>query len=266
METLRMYIRLIGISFRGRIQFRADFLVGLVSVITLNAFSLLTIGVVLGQFKAIAGWTLWEIVFLYCLWLLGHSLYSMLFWHIDELEYYLIQGTFDMFLVRPLSPMLQFLGREINYVGFADILVAVSGLVLSTRTLGLQLEGWHFAYLAVIAVSGALIELTLTLMLACIAFWTGRSAASIGTVLTVSFVIQRYPVDMFAQWFRVFVTCLLPVAFLNFYPAQLLLGKVQPGQPWAWLSYMPPVVALILIGLTAVVWKNGLRQYNSAGG
>jgi len=73
-------------------------------------------------------------------------------------------------------------------------------------------------------------------------------------------------VDMFATWFRVFVTCLLPVAFINFYPARLLLGKAIPGEPWAWLSYMPPVVALILVGLTAQVWKKGIRQYSSAGG
>jgi ABC-2 type transport system permease protein len=114
MDTLRMYFKLIGISFRGRMQFRTDFIVGVISVIVLNVFSLATIGVVLNQFQSLAGWTIWEIVFLYSLWMLGHSLFSLLFWHMDELEFFLIHGTFDMFLIRPISPFLQFMGAQIN--------------------------------------------------------------------------------------------------------------------------------------------------------
>lgn len=266
MDTLRLYFKLLGISFRGRMQFRTDFLVGLVSVMVLNAFSLGTIGVVLSRFHSVAGWTIWEIVFLYCLFLLGHSLYSLLFWHVDELEFYLIQGTFDMFLIRPLSPIVQFLGREINYVGIGDVLVAVSGLALAIFKLGLDLGGWQILYMGLAALSGALIELSITLMLACIAFWTGRSAMTINTVLSVSWILQRYPVDMFASWFRVFVTGLLPVAFVNYYPARFLLGKIPPGDPWGFLSYFPPLVALGLAWLASRVWRRGLRAYSSSGG
>jgi len=74
-----------------------------------------------------------------------------------------------------------------------------------------------------------LIEFGITLGLACIAFWTGRSAMSINTVMQVSFVIQRYPVDMYGAWFRVFVTCVVPVLLINYYPAKFLLGKVAAG-------------------------------------
>jgi ABC-2 type transport system permease protein len=264
-ETLRMYAKLIGISFRSRMQFRTDFFVGLLSVVVLNAFSLATIGVVLLQFQTLAGWTIWEIVFLYSLWVLGHSLFSLLFWHMEDLEFYLVQGSFDMFLVRPISPFLQFLGREINYTGFADILVGVVGMSLALANLDLQWNAWHAVYLLVVILSGTLIEFAITLSLACIAFWTGRSASSINTVMQVSFVIQRYPVDMYGQWFRVFVTCLVPVAFINYYPARLLLGKIPPGDPWGWLSYLSPLVALALLGLSAYIWRRALRQYSSTG-
>jgi ABC-2 type transport system permease protein len=63
----------------------------------------------------------------------------------------------------------------------------------------------------------------------------------------------------------VFVTCLLPVAFINFYPARLLMGKITPGESWYWLSYMSPLVALTLLSLAAALWKRALRQYSSIG-
>lgn len=265
LETLRMYTKLIGISFRSRMQFRTDFLVGLVSVIVLNAFSLATIGVVLNRFQNLAGWEIWEIVFLYSLWVLGHSLFSLLFWHIEDLEYYIIEGTFDMFLVRPLSPFLQLVGSEINYPGVADMLVGAVGMAIALNHLSLQWSLWQILFLAVVVLSGTLIEFSITLALACIAFWTGRSASSINTVMQVSFVIQRYPLDMYGRWFQVFVTCLLPVAFINYYPAKLLLGKTAPGDPWYWLSYLSPLVALALLGFAATLWKRALRQYSSTG-
>lgn len=266
METLRMYFKLLGISFRSRMQFRTDFMVGMVSVIVLNVFSLATIGVVLNQFQSLAGWTIWEIVFLYSLWILGHSLFSLLFWHMEDLEYYLIQGTFDMFLVRPISPFLQFLGREINYTGVADVLVGVAGMAVALGRLNIHWNVWQMAYLGVVILAGTLIEFAITLALACIAFWTGRSASSVNAVMQVSFVIQRYPVDMYGTWFRVFVTCVLPVAFINYYPAKFLLGKVAAGDPWGWLSYLSPVVALTLLWLASRVWQRAIRQYSSAGG
>jgi len=266
METLRMYFKLIGISFRGRMQFRADFFIGLFSVVVLNLFSLATIGVVLSRFQSLAGWSIWEVVFLYSLWVLGHSLFSLLFWHMDELEFYITQGTFDMFLIRPISPFLQFVGREINYTGFADVLVGVTGMVIALHNLHLAWAPWQTLYLLAVALSGALIEFSITLALSCIAFWTGRSASSVSTVMQVSFVIQRYPVDMYGRWFQVFVTCFLPVAFMNFYPARFLLGKIGPGDPWYWLSFMPPFVALTLLLIASRVWKRAIRQYSSSGG
>jgi ABC-2 type transport system ATP-binding protein len=41
----------------------------------------------------------------------------VLFWHLTRLEDDIIHGRFDQYLVRPCSRLLQFLGREVNYMG-----------------------------------------------------------------------------------------------------------------------------------------------------
>src|SRR5215207_7683154 len=117
MEALRLYWRLVGVSMQARLQYRADFIMGILNVIALNAVNLGLIGIIVYRFVDLNGWVVWELFFLYCLWLLGHSLYSLFFWHFWEMEEYLIQGTFDQFLLRPASPFVQFLGREVQYIG-----------------------------------------------------------------------------------------------------------------------------------------------------
>jgi ABC-2 type transport system permease protein len=70
---------------------------------------------------------------------------------------------------------------------------------------------------------------------------------------------QSYPLEMFGRGFRVLV------AFINYYPARYLLGKIELGDPWYWLSIVSPLVAAVLLGAAAFVWNKGLRAYNSTG-
>jgi ABC-2 type transport system permease protein len=109
------------------------------------------------------------------------------------------------------------------------------------------------------------IETTLVLIMACLSFWTGRSSMGIEVIMHFNMLVQFYPVDIFGLWFRVVVTGLIPVAFMNYYPSLILLNKIDPGSA-GWLGYLSPMVALLLIGITAGIWHLALRRYSSAGG
>lgn len=266
MNAVALYFRLVRVAMQARLQYRADFLTGIIGVIVLNAVNLGLIGILVSRFRHLNGWTLWEMVFLYCLWLSGHSLFSLFFWHIRTLEDFLVQGTFDQFLMRPASPFVMFLGREVQYLGVADAIFAITGLSLAYRNLDLQWDGtqWFFFGLAILA--GTIIETTIALMIACISFWTGRSRRANNFVMQFNMMVQHYPVDMFGYAFRIIVTGLIPVAFMNYYPALMLLGKLDPQSRWAWLGYMSPLVALFMIILASAIWRLAIQHYSSSGG
>jgi ABC-2 type transport system permease protein len=266
-DSLRLYAKLVRISMYARMQYRADFITGIIGVILHNIVSLGLIGILVSRFQDLNGWTVWELVFLYCLWMLGHSLYSLFFWHVRTLEDYLIQGTFDQYLLRPVSPFLQFISREIQYYGFGDVVFGVGGLVLAFANLNLQWGLFEWVFFGTAIIAGTLIEVSLALMVACLAFWTGRSRRAGGIVMQLNVMVQRYPVDIFGRPFRALVTGFIPVAFMNYYPALMLLGKLdQVPASTAWLGYISPLVAVVLLALTALTWKLALRRYASAGG
>jgi len=265
MNGIQLYFRLIQISLLSRMQYRANFIVGLLGLIVWNVVNLGLIGVLLTQFTSLKDWTLWELVFLYCLWILGHSLYSLFFSHTSRMEDYLIDGTFDQFLLRPASPLIQVLGREFQYLEIADTLIGLAGISLAYVQLGLHWDGWRWGFFVIAVISGAVIVLALNLLIACTAFWTGRSRGAFMVVGQFCGLVQWYPIDIFGKAFRVIVTGLIPVAFMNYYPALMLLNKLDhAGSAW-WLSYMSPVVALILVGIVSGVWRLALRKYTSSG-
>jgi ABC-2 type transport system permease protein len=159
-----------------------------------------------------------------------------------------------------------FLGREVQYMGVADMTFAILGLSLAYRNLHLQWSGTQWLFFGLAIISGTLIETTLVLMITCLSFWTGRSRRASQLLNRLNAMVQYYPVDIFGYTFRLIVTGLIPVAFMNYYPTLMLLGKLDSHSPWRWLGYMSPVVALTLVIISSGIWHLALRRYSSAGG
>ncbi len=264
LDSLRLYPKLLGIAIRSRMQYRSDFLVGIVSVFILNFVNLALIWVIIARFQSLAGWDYWEIVLLYAMWLLSHSLYATFFWHVVLLEEDILHGRFDQFLVRPCSPFIQFLGREFNYMGVADVIFATTAFTLAYNNLGLHWTLAKWAFFGVALLAGLVIETCIAWIIGCISFWTGRSRAIFSVSLRFSMLTQQYPIDIFGQWYRVFVTGFLPLAFMNYFPLTILLGKPN-ALNLPILGFLSPLVALILLGLSGWVWKRGLAGYTSSG-
>jgi ABC-2 type transport system permease protein len=265
MNGIQLYFRLIQISLLSRMQYRANFLVGIVGLLFWNVINLGLIGVLVTQFTSLKGWILWEVVFLYSLWILGYSMYGLLFSHTEALENYLIEGSFDQFLLRPASPLIQLLGREFRHNEIANVFIGLTGISLSHTRLDLHWDGWEWGFLIAAVVSSGIIVLAINLLIACTGFWTGRSRGTSFIVNQFFYLVQQYPIDIFGAGFRIFVTGLLPVAFMNYYPALVLLDKVNYSNRGWQLSYMSPLVALLLIGIASFVWRQGLYRYSSSG-
>ena len=174
-----------------------------------------------------------------------------------------MSSSFDVYLLRPVSPFLQLVGGDINYTGLCDTvmgtMLVVTGLVMT----GTQWNGWQICWFFVFVLSGGTIVVCLRFLISCVTFWTTKADA-LGSVFTQIYLLtQKYPVTIFGRGFRFLVTGLVPVAYLNYYPAAYLLDKPD-ARPW--LCMMAPVVASIWVVIAAVVWHIALQKYNSSGG
>ena len=112
--------------------------------------------------------------------------------------------------------------------------------------------------------SGLVIETCISWVFGSLAFWFGRSRAIYGVAMRFQLMLQQYPLDIFGQWFRVFVTGFLPVAFINYYPLTVLLDKPN-AMNIPFLGWISPIVAALMFLLGSIVWQRGLRGYSSSG-
>ncbi|MDQ3165867.1 MAG: ABC transporter permease, partial [Actinomycetota bacterium] len=61
------------------------------------------------------------------------------------------------------------------------------------------------------------------------------------------------------------VTFIVPLAFVNWYPALYLLDVEDPFGLPSVLQYASPVAAVLAAAAAAVAWRAGVRRYRSTG-
>jgi ABC-2 type transport system permease protein len=70
---------------------------------------------------------------------------------------------------------------------------------------------------------------------------------------------------IYGKWMRRLFGYLIPLAFVNYFPALYILGKSDPIGAPSWFRFMSPVAALGSVVVATVIWRAAVRRYRSTG-
>lgn len=262
-HNMKMYRLLIGQSLHSMMQYRADFWTSLIGVFVLNGANIIQMSVVAWKFHALGTWTVSDLMILYGLFMISQSLYSIFFSRIPYIETEISVGSFDQYLTKPMSPFVQFIGGEIKYVGLCDTLMGIGLLILGKGLSSISWSAADLLYLLLFVICGGSINVCIRLIVSCTSFWVIKSNSLFSILTQFTLLTQKYPISIFGDVFKTFVTGVVPISFMNYYPAVFLLHKLDAP---SWLCLLSPIIALVFVLLAAFVWTQGLRRYGSAGG
>lgn len=266
-QTLDVYRRLISLSVRSQMQYRAGFFFDLIGTGLSTGTVFLSLALILQRFQHIAGWTLWEIALLYGTVETAFGIMDMIFGGFDPSFFgqQVRRGTFDRILLRPVGVTWQVLGSEFTLRRLARIFQGALVLVLA-----LIYAGVHWTLLKAILLPVMLISLVsffgaLFMIGATITFWTVQSIEVVNIFTYGGVEMMSYPMSIYNQWLRRFFTYVIPGIFMNYYPVLYLLDKPDPlGFP-AWTPLLCPLVGAGMMMAALAFWRFGIRHYTSTG-
>jgi ABC-2 type transport system permease protein len=174
-----------------------------------------------------------------------------------------IDGTMDEALIRPMPPFAYLLATHINVGYLSHIILTTIALGISISQLGSIWSIWEWLWLFVMLISGAVITGCLMLLCNMPAMRT-RSRSPFSMLFWETRIFNMYPITIYPQSLQFIFTAVLPLGFINFYPAQVLLGR-QDGLGASVTMWLSPAVAAVLVALTAFCWLKLSRFYESAG-
>ena len=252
-------------SVRGELQYRANFLIMVLMGIVYQCTGFAFIWVVLARFQALGGWTLGEVAFLYGLRLTMHALNGAITGGLYNLEWKVRQGEFDRFLVRPLSPLLQLMCERVHVSIVGDL---IGGLALFAAAASLVTVNWTplaLLYLALALFGGALIELALRVLFSALAFRFLSANAFMFVLDTVFSNFANYPLKIFGSVLEFLLTFGVPLAFMAYFPAVVLLRRTGELQVSPIFAYGAPLAGIIWLLVSLRVFQHEMRNYQSSG-
>jgi len=252
-------------SLRGELQYRANFLIMVLMGIVYQGTGFAFIWVVLARFQALAGWTLGEVAFLYGLRLIMHAINGALTGGLYSLEWKVRQGEFDRYLVRPMPPLLQLMCERIHVSIAGDL---IGGVALFAAAAALVTVNWTplaLLYLVLAVFGGALVELALRVLFSALSFRFLSANAFMGLLDTIFSNFSNYPLTIFGSMLGFLLTFGLPLAFMAYFPAVVLLGRTGELQVNPIFAYCAPLAGLIWLLVALGVFHYEMRHYQSAG-
>ncbi len=264
-SDVALYWRLVRARARSQLQYRFSFVLLLLGNLTASVIDFLAVVVLFGRIPALAGWSVGEVTLGFSLALISFGLAETFASGFDTFSRQIVQGTFDRVLTRPLGAFFQIFAsdlalRKLGRVG--------QGIMLFAVAQGSVPVHWSPAKALALALaipSGAVVFFAIFVMGAASSFWTIQANEAVAIFTNGGVTLLTYPLDVYHVWLRRFVTFVVPLGFVSYYPSLYLLGRPDSlGLP-SWVGLLSPVAALGFALLAGGAWSLGVRHYASVG-
>ncbi len=204
----------------------------------------------------ISGYSANQAIFFFLTFNLVDVVSQFLFREVYRFRPKIISGDFDLTLIKPVSPLF------LSLMGGADIidLITLPPLFLMIFVVGSSLDP------SILGIVTYLILIINSLLIAT-AFHVALISMAIIT-LEVDHTIMvyrdltsfgRFPVDVYKEPLKSFLTYLIPVGVMMTFPAKALMGNISPQ-----LILISFGVAIIALYFSGRFWKFALKKYTSA--
>ncbi|MFI1018489.1 ABC transporter permease [Streptomyces sp. NPDC020965] len=261
----RAYLLLMSAAFRSQLQYRGDLLITVAGGVAFQGVGLAFVWLIVERFGAIGGWSMADIAFLYGMRLVAHALWLLPCGQLFGIDKILRTGEFDRYLIRPAGSLTQLFTRRVHLAQVGDLLTGVVILCAAASRLQLDWSLLFALYLVSALVGGAMVEGALLLAAAAVSF---RALSTQSLRILIDNIFNNfggYPLTIFPKAAQFALTFVIPMAFVAYLPASVLLNGTDGLPVSPILAYAAPLMGPVLLSLAYLLWRSQMRHYSSSG-
>jgi ABC-2 type transport system permease protein len=265
-SDVRLYWRLVGMQIRVQLQYKMNLAIDIGSYFFVTGLEFVALLLFFVPFPSLLGWKVGEVALLAAIISLGFGLAEMVGSGINSFDMTIRRGEFDRVLLRPVSAFVQVIGSDFRLRRLGRLTQGALAFVLALHLLP-ELH-WTPAKLAILplgVVSGAAMFTAVMLLGATLCFWTVETTELTNILTYGAREMLSYPLTIYHQELQRFFLFVVPVAFGSYAPACYLLNRPLPFGLPATLAFGAPLIALAFALMAALVWRFGVRHYQSTG-
>ena len=256
-----IYFRCLGQQMKAILAYEADFAILLFSAVLVQIVGFAFIWAIFQRIPSVNGWTFWQVVMMYALIYVTEGVGSLFFegtWRVSQLVY---DGQFDQMLLRPISPIVQVLAGAVGFNGLGNIVTGMVLIGISMANSPIEWTPGRLVMFAILLVSASTIRVAINLGSAASAFWIRTPWSLVPTFVHQLGDFAKYPITIYSLGVQALIVVAVPFAFISFFPTAYVFGM----EAWSLAGLLTPLVALYCLFIAVVLFRIGLRHYESTG-
>lgn len=257
------YLRIFGLYFRigamGEMQYRFNFLVHLFQSIVQLGMALGGLAVIFSYTTTLGGWVPDEVLALVGVYTLVGGLIGLVVY--PSMEQFIMSvrdGMLDFALVKPVDAQLLNSLQSVDIWRLIDVALGLAVLLVALARLGAQIGLAQATLFLGMLLTGSAIIYSFWTILATLSFWFVR-VENILEIFRGMYEAGRWPISLYPPWLRFILSFIVPVAFVTSVPVEALTGRLSLQT-----LLLGAFFAVILLVVSRLFWKRGLRQYSGA--
>lgn len=206
--------------------------------------------------KTLAGYNTNQAIFFFLVFNVIDVLTQFLFREVYRFRPMIVNGDFDLVLIKPISALFRVL------MGGADVIdfITIPPLIILTIFIGAKLgpSFYQVILFLLLLINGFIIATAFHILVLALAILTTEIDHMVMIYRDLT-SLGRLPVDIYKQPLQGFLTYIIPVGIMMTLPVKAIIGLVSP---WG-------IISAFFVGLVAMVvalrfWNYALTKYTSA--
>lgn len=256
---LKVWMRLTSLQFESQVANARGAAVGFIlGKLFRFLFAFVMVYVIVGRAKALAGYNLQEAILILAFFNLIQTLNQLFFRGVYMFRQKVQDGSFDFYLLNPLSELFYSL---FSYTDALDVLMILPYTVIL---------GWAWVATGYPVTLATILLILLVIAISMLfVFALHVVVVSIGVrYLEVDNTIMLYrdvekmaafPINMYGKFGSIFLTYIIPFGLMATVPANIVFGLVNP-----WVLGVFAVLVIVQVKLALLYWRRSLLTYSSA--
>ena len=257
---MKLYMKFIAINLKSQMQYPLSFFLTVLGQFLTAFTSFFGLYFIFQKVDAVDEFTYGQVFLCFAVIMLTFSVGELFGGGLAVFPRLLGNGEFDRALLRPRNLVLQVLVPNMDFTRIGLLIQAVLVLVYAVPLSGIS---WNFQKIFVLCsmiVSGSILFFCLFLFKAACSFFTLESLEFLNILTYGAREFGRYPFSVYGTGILKFLTFVIPLALIQYYPLLYLTGK-KDSPLYGWL----PVVSLWFVVPCYLFFRLGVRKFQSTG-
>ncbi len=256
-KYISIWLKLSFLSFQIALASRFGAALFLFGKVIRFGFFLIFLFILEAKTKTIAGFSLWQIIFFFATFNLIDSLTQFFLREVYRFRSYVVSGSFDLILTKPISPLYRSLFGGSDILDIPMLILSLGFMFVAASNLP-SVSVFNIFLFFILFINAMVIACAFHILVLSIGILTTEVD---NTIMLYRDITQmgRLPVDIYKAPVDSIITFIIPIGIMMTFPAKAFMGILSPG-----FVLLAICIGVIFLFVSIKLWNFALTKYSSA--